>query len=366
MPLPFLAFLGLGAAGKLGYDLYDQARQEQQAKKYGQVFSDIIGTPGQELAGPRREGYEGPLMSPGTGLMGGQLTIPEAAGRMAQIPGYEPLAGAILRDRLDQKTTGPKTVTMGVPGKPKMRTNAIFSPQGELVPIGEPWEAGASTQINIGEGGRATPLTPAELKTYNAPKGSYWSAKGEIKHPPAAQAKETSQEERALGLIKQYEDKLFNPEYGIYSKDYGLSEETKALVPDWAEGLIEKGGQAAENFLNYWMPQNDPRIRDYEDFRKGTLSPLAKSLGEVGALAEGDVERAGSLQPQVIGLKPDTPETARRKISNLRTLISKGQENARLGITVVIQNGERWEYRTDPKTGKLMKRKAKPEEYGDE
>ena len=105
-------------------------------------------------------------------------------------------------------------------------------------------------------------------------------------------------------------------------------------------------------------------------FRSGILNPIGpkfvKLMVRLKISPMAGVERAGSLQPQVIGLKPDTPETARRKISNLRTLISKGQENARLGITVVIQNGERWEYRTDPKTGKLMKRKAKPEEYGDE
>lgn len=64
-------------------------------------------------------------------------------------------------------------------------------------------------------------------------------------------------------------------------------------------------------------------IKSYEDFSKGTIGPIVRSLGEVGALSEGDVQRALNLVPNL----SDTPEEANRKMSDLMQVLQISKQN---------------------------------------
>jgi hypothetical protein len=62
----------------------------------------------------------------------------------------------------------------------------------------------------------------------------------------------------------------------------------------------------------------------FNSLAEGTLAPIIRALGEKGTLAEGDVKRARQLIPTLgAGLTglPDTPETARNKLKQLRDLM---------------------------------------------
>lgn len=63
-----------------------------------------------------------------------------------------------------------------------------------------------------------------------------------------------------------------------------------------------------------------PEIADFEALRKGLIGPVARAIsGEVGVLTDRDIARAEKLLPSII----DDPQLARRKIANLRSLISE-------------------------------------------
>ena len=150
MALPFLAFLGLGAAGKYGFDRYEQAKDRRLMQTYGQIFSNAIGSPERELQGPQQPGYQGPLMGGGRGLLGGELSIPQFAGEIAQIPGYQGAAQKLITDQLAPKTSrNPMVQELGV-GDGKFQHH-MLGPNGQWLPIDEPYEKKATTEINMPE-----------------------------------------------------------------------------------------------------------------------------------------------------------------------------------------------------------------------
>ncbi|MCA1565819.1 MAG: hypothetical protein LC803_09315 [Acidobacteria bacterium] len=69
----------------------------------------------------------------------------------------------------------------------------------------------------------------------------------------------------------------------------------------------------------------DQEAKVYNDLRQGLMSQLAKSLGESGAMAEGDIKRALALVPSL----GETPQESTAKLSELRTLLT----SMRQGIT---------------------------------
>jgi len=57
----------------------------------------------------------------------------------------------------------------------------------------------------------------------------------------------------------------------------------------------------------------------FQTFRKGVMSRLARALGEVGVLTDKDIERAINLIPSLA----DTPESAANRIQQLRSLLGE-------------------------------------------
>lgn len=73
----------------------------------------------------------------------------------------------------------------------------------------------------------------------------------------------------------------------------------------------------------------DQNARYYNDTRQAFLSRIARAFGEVGTLAEGDIQRAINAIPDIA----DTPENAQRKLATLRGLLAKAKANAASGGT---------------------------------
>jgi hypothetical protein len=69
----------------------------------------------------------------------------------------------------------------------------------------------------------------------------------------------------------------------------------------------------------------------FRDLSRGTVGPLIRSLGESGALAEGDVNRAIALLPSNDGLFPDSTDLANAKLGELEELLRRAAEN--LGVS---------------------------------
>jgi preprotein translocase subunit Sec63 len=68
----------------------------------------------------------------------------------------------------------------------------------------------------------------------------------------------------------------------------------------------------------------DQNARYYNDIARGEMARIIRGLGEVGTLAEGDVQRALGLMPSLA----DTQENAARKIAELKNLFALAKQNA--------------------------------------
>lgn len=110
------------------------------------------------------------------------------------------------------------------------------------------------------------------------------------------------------------------------------SEENPGIFAEVEPGLLNRGKKALD-FVFDWLEQGDPRASQYQDLSAGAISSLVRSLGEKGALSDGDVERALNLLPTIFPL-PDTGKVAQGKLNELERLIARGTNNLERGIVV--------------------------------
>ncbi len=109
---------------------------------------------------------------------------------------------------------------------------------------------------------------------------------------------------------------------------------TAEAILDRFEGMLGERGQSdfgpaarleglAANVGAFTGLDQDAKV--YNDLRQGLMSQLAKSLGESGQMAEGDIKRALALVPAL----GETKNESARKLSELRALL----RNMRTGIS---------------------------------
>lgn len=232
MPLPLLAYVGLGLG--LGSYFNEQREASNKADEMRQKYNALWGSPptlngSPDGVGPVRPGVDQPLMSPGTGLMGGQITPMQFAQGMIPMGGEAGRFGKELAMSYMKAPTpwkGPSGWTEVSVGKdPKtgeeLFKRAYLGPNNKLITEGEAYPKKSGVTINTGDiPFRGIPLTDIELKTYNAQPGSYWDKNG-IVHAPApsrtteGEAKVFGQNEAAMFMIddlnKAIESGNFDP-----------------------------------------------------------------------------------------------------------------------------------------------------------
>jgi len=90
-------------------------------------------------------------------------------------------------------------------------------------------------------------------------------------------------------------------------------------------GLLNRASAGLDFGLSL-LTQDDPRASLFRDLRQGTISRFIRTLGERGALSDGDVARAEGLLPRIFPL-PDSGPVASQKIQDLRGIINQGIAN---------------------------------------
>lgn len=133
-------------------------------------------------------------------------------------------------------------------------------------------------------------------------------ASGKYRVATAQQQAEARKKESGMDVVLSLEDQLFG-ENGIY-KDYPSYDSQLQNQMAWTVDMNKK-----------YYDQSDPRVRATADYTVGTLAPIVKSLGEAGNLATEDIQRAEKLVPKLTGVNPDSPQTARRKLNQLKKLL---------------------------------------------
>jgi hypothetical protein len=147
-------------------------RQEKQQEDSFAKLRELIGTkgtPGNNIPIP----FRGAVMpTKGTGLMGGQITMPEFAVGLAGLPDKALASqGFDMITNLSKPTPQPALHSMGVPNKPGYKVNFYLDANNQPVPVGEPYKADGGININTGAtGAMGNILTPEQNKAIRIPE----------------------------------------------------------------------------------------------------------------------------------------------------------------------------------------------------
>lgn len=177
--------------------------------------------------------------------------------------------------------------------------------------------AGGGTTINIGDK-LNEPIPIAQIDSVRLPNGeavpigtTFAQARdlgAQVQSPD--EQKRRTQADAALGVLGELEELALGPS-GVFAN----------VEP----GFINRAGAAITHAIDM-VTQNNPEAARYEDLSRSTLGPFIKMLGETGALAEGDVNRALGLLPRSFPL-PDTKKVAEEKLRALREIVTRGIRN---------------------------------------
>lgn len=187
----------------------------------------------------------------------------------------------------------------------------------------EDWKKMARQTLQMSD--NTTPYKPSELKSMfdsagrNPPLG-YSPADasknpGQYKIRTAAGEKEGTQMLASNSILDTMEDMLFG-EKGLYVNEKGMPQ-----TKEWYDRFTK----APNDIWNYYS-QDDIRIKNYEDFKTGSVTPFVKSLGTAGALSDEDVEKALTLYTSLFPIR-DKYDLAKAKFKNLRSLVDRGRTN---------------------------------------
>jgi len=103
------------------------------------------------------------------------------------------------------------------------------------------------------------------------------------------------------------------------------------VFPD-DETVLERLRGGGERAISAWA-QSNVEAAELRDTIKGTLAPIIRSLGEKGALSDGDVSRAINLLPKLT----DGASLARRKMMRVMRILET-QKNLTLGVGINISS----------------------------
>ena len=140
-------------------------RQERQQEDSFAKLRELIGTKG--TAGNNIPiPFRGAVMpTKGTGLMGGQITMPEFAVGLAGLPDKALASqGFNMMPYLAKPPAKPTLHSMGVPNKPGYKVNFYLDDNNQPVPVGEPYKADGGININTGATGAMGNLLSDEQK----------------------------------------------------------------------------------------------------------------------------------------------------------------------------------------------------------
>lgn len=103
----------------------------------------------------------------------------------------------------------------------------------------------------------------------------------------------------------------------------------KEVKMESAQDLLRQLETLYENIVSSKdLPSRAANTKIYDDFVSGSIAPLVRALGESGALATEDIQRALKLPPSAMtAYTPYTTSIGRTKFSELRKLLKIPNEN---------------------------------------
>jgi hypothetical protein len=294
-----------GMAGPSNPMLTPQEQAADQQRRRMAIAGTLL-----QASGPRPQGTSSPLGAFGEAMQAGTQAGDQFADQALKMR----MIAAQLQPKAEE-TWSPvskaEKATLGIPEDSFAQRGSI---SGQIRIDDRPQP---TTTISLGDK-LNEPIPIAQLDTVRLPDGktppigtTYAEARAMgAQVLSAADQTRTQQADQALGILNQLEALAVGPE-GVFNQ----------VMP----GIANRAASAIE-FGFDMLEQKDPRASRFADMSRATLAPFIKFLGESGALAQGDVDRALGLVPRIFPL-PDTGEVARDKIGALREIITRGVRN---------------------------------------
>jgi hypothetical protein len=182
-------------------------RQEKQQEDSFAKLRELIGTkgtPGNNIPIP----FRGAVMpTKGTGLMGGQITMPEFAVGLAGLPDKVLASqGFNMMSDLAKPQAKPTLHSMGAPNKPGYKINFYLDDNNQPVPVGEPYKVDGGININTGAtGAMGNLLTKEQKQQAGIPEGdvAQFSQNGGISIIKSAATPTDTQRKIGSGLMQE-------------------------------------------------------------------------------------------------------------------------------------------------------------------
>jgi len=176
---------------------------------------------------------------------------------------------------------------------------------------------GGGTTINIGDK-LNEPIPTSELANIRDPEGNTFPIGTTFAEARDAGGQVTTSSERDQQAKTESAMRVLDELEGMALGEGGVFEDIDRGFMNRAVASIEHGFDL--------LTQNDPGAARFNDMAAGTLAPIIKAMGEAGALADGDVQRALGLIPRTFPLL-DTKDVAQGKFASLRRILRRGASN---------------------------------------
>ena len=318
--------------------------QEQQRLRGLEYAEGLMGTKGSQgqsmdpsaispqefgMLPPEMQGeYGTPSVAP-AGFKGGLMDATEVINRERFNP-YQAsqTTGPNLAAMMGKGSPAPKYITMGVPGQPGWKTNAVVTPQG-VNPVGDPWEQGAGVNINMGDQGFKVPagmMRTEDGKSVRVIPGSKDDPYGEIN---------------------------VNRENREYAKENTMFGNVNDAIDELSGSINEYGSELT------------PGVgRDALETARANLMVQLKNYYELGALQKDDIKIMNEMIPDPTSVESYLKSTKEMKSSlkQLKGIIGKardklndkfphstaGQKAAKQAEEDAARGEPEYEYRTLP------------------
>jgi len=295
-------------------------RQEKQQEDSFAKLQELIGTkgtPGNNIPIP----FRGAVMpTKGTGLMGGQITMPEFAVGLAGLPDKVLASqGFDMMTNLSKPTPQPALHSMGVPNKPGYKVNFYLDANNQPVPVGEPYKADGGININTGAtGAMGNLLTREQKQQAGIPESDVAQVNQSggisiVKSAPApTELKDWQRKDLDFVTRMMQADKVLSEVGTKYDPAYVKGAryvENTPILGDIANAAISENDQrvlqAQRQFLNSVLrPESGAVIGDVE-FASGTKQYFPQPGDSEKLLAQKANARRTAIEGLKLGIPPE-------------------------------------------------------------
>jgi hypothetical protein len=308
---------GRGGGADIGsilqlFHMYKQSKDKSKAQEY---MRQLLGTPGQER-------IPTPLLNakdavPGTGMLGGKMTLPEFAAGLVGSPD-EAAQNAGFQMYQDMAKPRTKTQTsihsMGAPGKDGYKVNFYLDENNQPVPVGEPYKEGAGVTINTGDTGKMMePASSADKAAWGIPNdvpATRNNKTGEVQAHPKA----VSEDQAKSGMFYGSLDRAIKSMDSVMKN--GNTTDIESNLKDFVGDTVSSIPTGITQNIGNAMKSGNRQL--FDQARAEAITAVVHSMSGSGFSVEEQQLKANMIVPRW----GDRPEAIDAKLNTMKGIES--------------------------------------------